>query len=493
MSETVTKSEQSTNTATTGRITFGRRTIYTDVEEITAENVVQVLDEVMSVHQKNRSEIEYLHRYYKGRQPILSRTKEIRSDICNKIVENRANEIVSFKVGYLMGEPVQYVSRSEEESNNEALNILNDYVYLDNKNVKDKELAEWFFKCGVAYKMVVPNKKFTKDSADEESPFCTYILDPRNTFVIRKNDLTKDVIGAVKYVVKKDNTVIYGVYTDKFYFEVKDGKVIKNETHECEAVPIIEYAANSAKLGAFEIVLPILDAINIVASNRADGIEQFIQALLVLKGVDITAEDFAKIKELGGLKVPLEGDVEYLIQELNQQQTQTLKDDMYETVLTICGMPNRNGGSSTSDTGKAVIMRDGWSAAEARAKDSEEMYKAAEKEALKIMLRICRVVGDVKIKRSSVNIRFTRRNFENILEKAQVLTMLLNCDKIHPQLAFSHCGMFVDSELAYTMSKEYYDSIVAAGEAQHSSSLTEPTSAETAKEGDDDDNINDAA
>lgn len=94
------------------------------------------------------------------------------------------------------------------------------------------------------------------------------------------------------------------------------------------------------------------------------------------------------------------------------------------------------------------------------------MYKAAEKEVIKIMLRICRTVGDLKIKRSSINIRFTRRNFENILEKAQVLTMLLGCDKVHPQLAFSHCGMFVDSELAYTMSKEYYDSIVAAGRSK---------------------------
>lgn len=34
-------------------------------------------------------------------------------------------------------------------------------------------------------------------------------------------------------------------------------------------------------------------------------------------------------------------------------------------------MPNRNGNASTSDTGSAVIMRDGWSDAEARAKDSE--------------------------------------------------------------------------------------------------------------------------
>ena len=88
------------------RTMYGRRVITTDVDEITAENVVDVLREAMDVHELNRSEIDYLWKYYKGNQPILTRTKSVRPEICNKIVENRANEIVSFKVGYLCGEEV---------------------------------------------------------------------------------------------------------------------------------------------------------------------------------------------------------------------------------------------------------------------------------------------------------------------------------------------------------------------------------------------------
>ena len=220
-------------------------------------------------------------------------------------------------------------------------------------------------------------------------------------------------------------------------------------------MPIIEYPANTARLGSFEIVLPLLDAINEVGSNRLDGVEQFIQAILMLKGVDIDSEDFKVLKEQGGLKVPVEGDAEYLVQELNQTQTQTLVDYMYQTVLTICGMPNRNGGSSTSDTGSAVIMRDGWSAAEARAKDTELMFKMSEKEFLRIAIQIANTLRDMNLKLSSIEIRFTRRNYENIQEKAQVLTMLLSSDKVHPRLAFEHCGLFVDPELAYTQSMGY--------------------------------------
>ena len=456
-----------------GKVLFGRRTIFTDVQEVTEKNVVQVLSDAMTVHSLNRIEIEYLYNYYKGRQPILHRKKDVRPEICNKLIENRANEIVSFKTGYLMGEPVQYINRSEESGNSEALNRLNDYAYIDNKNIKDKLLADWFHICGIAYKMVIPNSRFTVGSEDEESPFCSYILDPRNAFVIRVNDITQRVVAGVKYVVKRDGTVVFSVYTDDLYYEIINDGIVDIQRHDCGTVPIIEYSSGNAKLGAFEIVLPILDAINTVESNRIDAVEQFVQALLVLKGTDIDEESFKSLQELGGLKVPADGDVKYLIQELNQQQSQTLKDDMYETVLTICGMPNRNGGTSTSDTGKAVIMRDGWSAAEARAKDSEEIYKASEKEALKITLRICRrVAGDVDIKLSSINIRFTRRNFENILEKAQVLTMMLASDKIDPSLAFAHCGMFVDSELAYTLSKKHMESSSAAAETPGPSSLT---------------------
>ena len=34
---------------------------------------------------------------------------------------------------------------------------------------------------------------------------------------------------------------------------------------------------------------------------------------------------------------------------------------------------------------------------------------------------------------------------------------MLQQPKIHPLLAFTHCGMFSDPESAYTMSTEYYD------------------------------------
>ena len=173
------------------------------------------------------------------------------------------------------------------------------------------------------------------------------------------------------------------------------------------------------------------------------------------QGVDIDSAEFKSLKELGGLKVPENGDIKFITQELNQNQTQTVIDDMYEAILTICGMPNRNGGSSTSDTGSAVIMRDGWEAAEARAQETQVVFEDSEKEFLKLALHILRTTTDLDLELKDIEIRFTRTNYENIMQKAQVLTMLLGNSQIHPQLAFTQSGMFIDPELAYSMSKKY--------------------------------------
>lgn len=435
----------------------GRRMILTDETEVNIGNVVQILRKALPYHGKNRSEISYLWSYYKGRQPILNRVKEVRPEITNKIVENRANEIVSFKSGYLMGEPLQYVSRGNAENIADAINQLNEFVFAEEKPAKDKELADWFHICGTSFRMVLPDEMAGED---DESPFEIYTLDPRNTFVVYNNGLGNKPILGVKYVVDENGVVHYSCYSDHEYFEIVESKVVSYDTHILGEIPIIEYPLNMARIGAFELVIPLLDAINLTDSNRLDGVEQFIQALMLFHNVDISSEDFDELRERGAIKFKdidpqLKAEINYLVSNLNQGETQTLVDHMYQTVLTICGMPNRNGGSSTSDTGSAVIMRDGWSAAEARAKDSELMFKKSERIFLKVVLNICRTLADMDLKVCNVEIRFTRRNYENILQKAQVLDLMLKNNKIHPRLAFEHCGLFVDSDLAYTLSAEY--------------------------------------
>lgn len=443
------------------RVMFGRSEIVTDAKEITRDNIVNQLNVALVTHWKNENEINYLYDYYRGKQAILDKEKLVRPEINNRIVENRANEIVSFKTGYLVGEPVQYVARTDEAKRSKGITALNEYTFAEDKASKDKELADWMHICGVGYRIVLPDELLARREADE-SPFELYTGDPRTTFVVKRNNLARDPMFAVLINNKVNGNTRYYVYTRTRYYEIESDRIWVDAPNPLGEIPVIEYPANTARLGAFEIVLPLLDALNNVDSNALDDIEQTVQAILLLHNVDISNNDYTKLREQGALKFTdadptMPGEVKYIIANLGVNETKVEADRLYESILTICGMPNRNGGFSTSDTGAAVIMRDGWSAAEARAKDTEAMFKKSEKAALKLMLKIIRTSDELDLRLKDIDIRFTRRNYENIKEKAEVLTMMLNNDKIHPRLAFVHSGMFSDAQVAYDMSEKYYE------------------------------------
>ena len=441
---------------------FGREMIFTDAKVITSENIIDEINDAMNVHLVNRTKIEYLWNYFRGKQPILERTKKVRPEICNKIVENRANEIVSFKVGYLCGEPIQYVGRNGDEGVSKAIAELNEMMFSENKASQDKKIVEWQMIAGVAYRLVLPDKRVDEDDA----PFEIFSLDPRDTFVVYSNEVGNKPVFAVKYCTDKKGINTFSVYTATHFWKIKDNKILESKGHALKAIPIIEYPANTARLGAFEIVLDLLDELNNIASNRMDGIEQFIQAFMKFINCEITEEEYKKFLELGAIKVKSTdgntADVDMVCNELNQTQTQITKEDVYDAILSICGMPNRNGGSSTSDTGAAVILRDGWSAAECRAKDSETIFKESEQIALKLVLRIIkdsRGLSDeiYRLRLKDIDCKFTRRNYDNIQSKSQVLVSMLQQENIHPRLAFTSCGLFSDPENAYQMSMEFVE------------------------------------
>lgn len=457
------------------KVFAGRTIISTNAKSITRENLLTVLTQAKMSHSKNKSEIEYLFNYYKGKQPILSREKEVRPDICNTIVVNRANEIVAFKTGYLCGEPIQYINRNGEDSVTENINTLNEYMFSEDKASQDEEIVEWGNICGTAYRLVLPDSRGEED----EAPFEMYTLDPRYAFVVYSNGIGKKPLMGVMESQDENNVTHYSIYTEDKYFHVLESSIVEETPHTLGMIPIFEYPANNARLGAFEIVLPLLDAINNVESNRLDGVEQIVQAFIKFINCDITKDEYETFLKMGAIKVKsvdgAQADVGVVTTELNQDQTQTLSENLYNTVLTICGMPNRNGGNSTSDTGSAVLLRDGWSLAEARAKDSEHIFKRAEKQMLKLVIKICNTMGELDLKLSDISLKFTRRNYENIQSKSQVLISMLQQEKIHPLLAFSSSGLFIDPEEAYTLSMKYYEEQQKLAEKPDKTQNTERT------------------
>lgn len=436
----------------------GRKKILVNTESITSENIIKYLKEAINTHEKNQREENYLYEYYKGNQPILNREKKIRPTINNKIVVNKANEIVSFKTGYLLYSPIQYASKSNGQS--DEISTLNSYMDIKNKVTIDKEVVDYMHICGVGVKILLQS-----DDGDD-IPFDMYSADPRDTFVIYSATLIGEPpIMGVRHYIDVDSTGVlktnvYECYTKDMYYKIREEQIVQQAGNALKQIPIIEYPLNNARIGAFEIVLSLLDAINNVQSNRNDGIEQFVQSLLLFHNVDIDNEKVETLNEIGAIKFrdinpSLQGEIKYLVSQLDQTNTQTLVDDLVDSVLAIVGMPPTKNNGSSAETGMATIMQDGWYLAEARAKDTENLFKASERQLLKLVTYICNNTSDLKLDYKDIDIKFTRKNYENIQSKVQVLIAMLQNEKIAPRLAFATANLFPDSEGAWLESKEY--------------------------------------
>lgn len=442
-------------------MSYGRLKIYSDAKEITAENVVDEVHKAYGVHTQNRADIRTLWDYYRGKTRILNKVKEIREEINHKINENRAYEVVKFHKGYVFGEPIQYVRRENSAANQADdmiaadINALNGYMADANKAACDNALGEWMYVAGLGYRLTLPNKLWVRDG--DEPPYTVKALDPQNTFVVLSSDIDEHVLMSVCCVERSGGEVVFSVYTDKWYFEFVDYGAVTVKPNPLGMNPIVEYPAENARMGVFETVMPLLDALDELQSNRMDDIVQFVNSFLAVLGAQLDDETYEKLNEWKTLCLPEGTDAKYLSATLSQSDVQTLKNDIYQSILTICGVPNRNGGSSTSDTGSAVILRDGWEASEARAKATEEIFKCSEKEFLKIVLRILRDTVGTSLRLTDITPHFTRRNYENIASKSQVLTAMLNNSWIHPEVAYASCGMFPDPESAYLQGKAWHE------------------------------------
>ena len=456
-----------------GRNMFGRRVIHTSEKEITPENVARVVEQAYITHLVNRSEIQYLWDYYKGKQPVLFRTREIRNELTQHVVENRANEIVSFKTGYLVGKPIQYISSASGDGVTETVGRLNDAMRVIGKHTKDKLLVEWMQIGGVGYRYVVQNNDRTL-----KSPFNLFTLDPRDTFVIRANDYTQRVLAGVNYVTDENQNVTFTVYTPDSVYTIQKGKgVVSASVNAFGAIPIIEYQNNSARQGCFEIVLSMLDAMNNFDSARMEAVEQFVQSLLVLYNCQVdegTTADTIRAAGMILLKSTGENkaDIKSLSEQLDQSQNQTLKDDLYQAILQIVGVPSQSAsGTSDSSNNGAVVLKNGWQGAETRAQDFEAMFQMPEQEMLRVVSVICEGLSDISFEPSDIEVKFTRRNYEDILSKSQTLTTMLANDKIHPKCAYEASGLFVDTEEAYLLGMKWFDEQTKRAEKQAQKAL----------------------
>lgn len=455
---------------------IGRKRIHTDETEVTDRNVASIVNVAMNgTHAVNRNQMDYLFKYERGLQPILDRVKTIRPDIKNVVIENHASEVVDFTVGYQAGNPINLVARSvnvELKHSDNRIVKVNEMLAEENKQAKDIELFRNFLISGIGYYMVLP-----KETMLGTSPFDLLVLDPRNTFIVYSNDAYQKPMLAVTYSVLENGQKRVTAYADDVVYEfgidtAGGSNNFRKTPNVLRTIPIVEFSSNSDYAGCFEKAIPLMDAINDINSNRVDDIEQFVQSILWLHNAELSEDAKEELKNGGGiLQTRTVGNgsdakVVYLTQTLNQNETQTYVNYLYEQVLQICGVPSREA-TSGGNTGSAMYLSNGYEQAEARAKSMESMYSRSMLKVVDIILRICKmsryVDSDVKeLETRYIDVEFSRDRTYDLASRTNALATLINTG-IEPLHAMRTVDLFNDVETVYHDSAERIDRALFEG------------------------------
>jgi len=410
---------------------YGRKKIILDYEEVTPDNILEVLGKALGVHIKNAHDCEYLIRYFLGDQDILYRAEPETSTINNTTVVNYALPITREIVGYTLGNPAEYVQKDVGKRTD--VEKITDVYDMCGAFLEDTKTLFYSSICGVGYEITLPSKEITKDYTPDV-PLTVASLNPINTFCVYNTKIGNPLILSGT-IIHTDSGDTYVCYTDKYVFTItnnkKDVEVKKNYIGRN---PITMFENSLFLTGDWEQAISVMNASNKVASDSIDDIENTIRSLLVLLGAEFEDDSVGlkKIKKDRLLTlVPSDStssnvDAKFINSQIDSSSIENIRQYLEDARNIITGIPDRQTASG-GDTGTAVLNRNGWTDIEIVAKLKEIFFKRAKKMQLDVSIKILQALGLVSkdVSSADIDISIGRHTTDNLLTKTQAFSTLV--------------------------------------------------------------------
>ena len=416
-----------------GNINFGRKRIILDYEEVTPENVEEVLSKCLSIHASNKSDCQYLIDYFLGKQDILFRSESKTSSINNTTVVNYAFPITREIVGYTFGNPIELVQKDIKYL--EDVNKLSSIYDYEDAYYVDICTAIFDSICGVAYQMTLPSSMINKDDTPDV-PIRYMCLDPRYTFVAFSSSTGNPQLMSGQITVSENGLESYVLYTDKYIFRIDVNGNIEVSRNIVGLDPITMVENSIFLTGDWEQAISVLNASNQVTSDALNDIEGTIKSLLVILGAEFDEDDkdsstLKKIKEDRVLTLTNAAggnvDAKFISPQLDSTSVQNIREYLEDARNVITGIPDRENNAGGGDTGTAVLNRNGWTDIEIVAKLKELFFKKGKKKQLEIGIKILKILDLLSDDFSVINVEpvIGRHTTDNLQTKTQAFATLV--------------------------------------------------------------------
>ena len=295
----------------------------------------QVLNDVIAYNEQYKGRFEMLEQYYLGRHSILDRDKDGRLSN-NKVVVNHAKYITDTNVGYLLGNPVDY-----QPSDGYDIEPLLDAYKKQTINDLDSEIAKDVSIFGMQYEYVYANENAEPKSCE---------VDNKNTIIVYDDTVEHNkLFGLIYRPIYEGATFKYWeiIYVDKNVkrtyksFTKRLQQIGTDEPHAFGDVPIICYKNNPEVMGDYEPVISLIDAYNLLQSDRINDKEQLVDAILLFYGMDFDNEQAEMLRESRMLaNLPTDGKAEYLTKTLQEGDVDILRQNIEADIHKISMVPN---------------------------------------------------------------------------------------------------------------------------------------------------------
>lgn len=274
--------------------------------QITESLIKQCLSELES----NSSIKQKYKDYYEGNHSILKDYDMQDSRSNRKLIFNFPRKFVDNETGYLLGKPVNFVSKTDDKNIIDCIDRNNSHWDKEH-NISLRKQSEIF---GESYELNYINT---------DGEFCATILTPLECYVLEDGTAERNVLLAIhRFKRRFDDTEFLDVYTDS---EILHYKLIENSgieligkhNHIFGRVPVIVCPANSERKSGFEDLVSLFDAYNALNSDLVNEIADHRNAYLIIENAKIEEEDLLKMKQMGIIQVPKGGAVRWLTKDIN--------------------------------------------------------------------------------------------------------------------------------------------------------------------------------